>query len=519
MGASMMVMVGILTPAESYASIDTGTLLLLLGLMMILGILESKGIVRTFVKVLMYGSVTPLGLLARVSMLSGIISAFIMNDGAALILSVVVVKICNKFTLPLAPYMMAMATSANIGSAATPLGNPKNMVVHSEAGISFVDFVRKMGLPALAGLVLNTLLITLYFRNQLGSSKFSKDPALSEDDSDNEDDAEDDETAEMNKEFAMMQKVSSMASTAINEDTPLMNRQTSFEPMQNRWMAKVTEVQLKTYQDIIDEDPDAKDIYDDVRKTGPQASSPVVDPGPALELASKFGYPVDPQVLAELDEDIKTETEQERKSVRGGAQPSHFADSLHTSAIAIVIVMMYVGFVLNFPLGWTTMAAAILLIVLERSAEGVYDIDWQILIYIIGMFVVITGVNKSPFTKVSWNVVKPLVTSKNPLISVGGFCLLVIVLSFIFTSIPTVLLVSPHLNSLEGPMQPYAWLLLAWSVTLCGNLTIFGSVAGVIASQKAEAAGESISFMTWFKFAFPATLLILGVGACILVTV
>ena len=94
-----------------------------------------------------------------------------------------------------------------------------------------------------------------------------------------------------------------------------------------------------------------------------------------------------------------------------------------------------------------------------------------------------------------------------------------VLLSFIFTSIPTVLLVSPHLSEMKGPLKPYSWLLLAWSVTLCGNLTIFGSVAGVIASQNAEAAKQPISFMKWFKFAFPSTIFIVAVGAFVLIVV
>mmetsp|Transcript_41745 Transcript_41745/g.67800 ORF Transcript_41745/g.67800 Transcript_41745/m.67800 type:complete len:551 (-) Transcript_41745:272-1924(-) len=549
MGAALMVMVGVLSAPEAFACIDGSTLMLLLGLMMILGILEAKGIVDLFVGVLMWGTVTPLSLLTRVSLLSGVMSAFIMNDGAALILSLVVVKICDKYTLPLSPYMMAMATSANIGSAATPLGNPKNMVVHAKANISFIRFVSKMGPPALVGLVVNTVLITLYYRSELSTATFAKSES-SFADTDSDDDADDEIGTRINKDFRMLQTIKSMRrlnSYDVDERTALSSKGSATKNQSYPWMQQIIDLQYKTFEEMVEKDPDAKYIYDKVRGPADSVSKNVVDPGKEMDLAKIFRYPVQ---MSDLDDafpsddgkdggggdDSKKNSRKdgalEMTSTGGGGdatrsdgptsmpkKKSATARNLENVGIGMVLLFMYVAFLANFPMGWTTMTAAIILIVLERSAQGVYDIDWQILIYIIGMFVVITGINKSPLTNVSWNLIQPLVLSANPLFSVGGFCLLVIVLSFVFTSIPTVLLVSPHLEDLTGPMRPYSWFLLALSVTLCGNLTIFGSVAGVIASQKAEAAGESMGFMQWFKFAFPSTLLILALGATVLVMI
>ncbi len=67
-----------------------------------------------------------------------------MNDGAALFLSTVLIRLCDKYELPLKPYMIAMATSANIGSAASVLGNPKNMVIHAKADLDFMAFMTRL---------------------------------------------------------------------------------------------------------------------------------------------------------------------------------------------------------------------------------------------------------------------------------------------------------------------------------------------------------------------------------------
>ncbi len=554
LGASLMVMLGVLRPGEAYDSIEADTLLLLLGLFVILGILESKGVVGLFTRLLMHGNVTPRSLLVRVSILSGVMSAFIMNDGAAIVLSLVVVKLCEKYDLPIAPYMIGMATSANIGSAATPLGNPKNMVVHSKTGIPFVKFVAQMAPPALLGLAVNTGLLLWYFGEGLRSPHMPlelADTEASSSDVDEDSKKTDNDIRKMSR-MQTLSRLHSQQSPALSKMASLSEEMRLISKMPSDQAASwqnddLSRAQYNTFVDVMTHDDFAKDIYDSVRRdSAPRLT--VISAGEPLRLAEKFAYPFRPVAVLPPSgaagpgqgADAKADTETGR-SGRGvevlasvgkdrALERRQRWEKAHNVAIGCTLASMYLAFLFNFPLGWSTMMAAVIIIMLERSADGAYDINWQILIYIIGMFVVIAGVNKTPFTGIAWKLTRPLVNSANPFISVGGFCLLVVVLSFIFTSIPTVLLVSPHLDSLRGPMRPKSWLLLAWSVTLCGNITIFGSVAGVIASQNAEAffrvrgrdartdgQEPGLGFMRWFKFAFPSTLIILALGAAMLI--
>jgi Na+/H+ antiporter NhaD/arsenite permease-like protein len=116
-----------------------------------------------------------------------------------------------------------------------------------------------------------------------------------------------------------------------------------------------------------------------------------------------------------------------------------------------------------------------------------------------------------------WDAIYPLLQPGTSLaLSVFGFTVLCFLLCLVFTSIPCVLLVAPHLNELSGPLTTFAWLLLAWCVTLCGNVTIFSSVAGVIVAEYAQAAMEPISFMEWVRYAVPSTILIVASGAIVI---
>lgn len=82
LGACTIVALGIVSPEEAFASQRPETLLLLAGLMIILGKFEEKGFMEACQRRLLRGkNLTPLKLLVRLSILSGLLAAFLMNDG------------------------------------------------------------------------------------------------------------------------------------------------------------------------------------------------------------------------------------------------------------------------------------------------------------------------------------------------------------------------------------------------------------------------------------------------------
>jgi Na+/H+ antiporter NhaD/arsenite permease-like protein len=79
-----------------------------------------------------------------------------------------VLHMARRLRLPPVPYLIAVATASNIGSAATITGNPQNMLIGSLSGIAYLKFIAQLGPIALAGLFLNWLLIRqLYLRGPI----------------------------------------------------------------------------------------------------------------------------------------------------------------------------------------------------------------------------------------------------------------------------------------------------------------------------------------------------------------
>lgn len=167
LGAVLMVAVGALTPTEALAAIDLATLVLLFGTMALAAFLSRSGLFDQLLALTVRHSRGPRGLLLAVAIVPGLASAFLLNDAVCLFLTVPLVELCAARRLPFAPYLIALATSANIGSAATLVGNPQNMIVGSLGGLSFTGFAADVAPAALVGLAINAALLFAYYARHL----------------------------------------------------------------------------------------------------------------------------------------------------------------------------------------------------------------------------------------------------------------------------------------------------------------------------------------------------------------
>jgi Na+/H+ antiporter NhaD/arsenite permease-like protein len=170
LGAVLMVVCGVVTPAQAYAAIDHDTLALLLGMMLLTAYLDRAGVLDQVGERVLARAGSPGALLVRVALLSGLLSALLVNDTVCLFLTPVVVRTCRRHGLPMTPYLMALATSANLGSSATLVGNPQNMLIGSMSGLAFTRFLALVGPTAAVALVANTALLWLFYRRALAGS-------------------------------------------------------------------------------------------------------------------------------------------------------------------------------------------------------------------------------------------------------------------------------------------------------------------------------------------------------------
>ncbi len=168
-GATLMLVTGILTlqQAVSPESIDYETLLLLLGMMIVVGCLRLSGFFQRLAHWCLSRIETPTGLLAVTILLSGLLSAFLVNDIVCLALTPLVLHLARRLRFIPVPHLIGLATAANIGSTATITGNPQNMIIGIQSHISYLRFAARLFPVAALGLVLDFLVVAFIYRRSL----------------------------------------------------------------------------------------------------------------------------------------------------------------------------------------------------------------------------------------------------------------------------------------------------------------------------------------------------------------
>ncbi len=394
-GAILMLITGMLTLDQAVAtdSIDYKTLALLFGMMIVVGFLQLSGFFHRFTAGALGRISTPIGLLAVTILLSGILSAFLINDIVCLALTPLVLHLARRLRIDPMPHLIAVATAANIGSTGTITGNPQNIFIGAQSGISYLRFTERLMPVALIGLVLDFVVIAIVYRRSLRPKAAANGAVLAVGDTGSE----------------------IISASRADSDNDTADYEASFDDALHRWL-RVKSV-----------------------------------------------------------------------AVTVGA-----------------VVLFFTG----LPLELVALGAAAIMLFGRTDPEKVYRrIDWGLLVMFTGLFIVVHAfqihvVSRWGIDGCSWLVRRPV--DLLSLVSAG--------LSNLVSNVPAVLLMQPVLKAIPAATRETAWLALAMSSTLAGNLTVLGSVANLIVVESAGREGLRITFWDYFKVGLPITILTLGLG-------
>jgi Na+/H+ antiporter NhaD/arsenite permease-like protein len=169
-GSTLLLLSGLIGLREAYAFIDGDVILFLLGMMIMVAYLEYAGFFEFVARGLLRASRTSAQLLALIIAGSALLSALFVNDTVCLLVTPIVLRAVAQLRRNPLPYLIAIATASNIGSALTITGNPQNMYIGIQSAIPFLRFAALMAVPVLAGLVLNYGLIRVLFRREVNGA-------------------------------------------------------------------------------------------------------------------------------------------------------------------------------------------------------------------------------------------------------------------------------------------------------------------------------------------------------------
>jgi len=142
LGAGVMVVSGVLTQEEAIRGIDFNTIALLTGMMVLVAIARRCGMFEYLaVWSAQKGRAQPWAILAMLSVVTAVVSAFLDNVTTVLLVAPVTLEIARYLEAPPYPFLFAEVFASNIGGTATLIGDPPNIIIGSAANLSFNDFV------------------------------------------------------------------------------------------------------------------------------------------------------------------------------------------------------------------------------------------------------------------------------------------------------------------------------------------------------------------------------------------
>ncbi len=171
-GAVILISCRAITTEQAYQAIDINTIVLLFSIMIINANFRLCGFFNLISQNILKLAKTPRRLLALLIFFSGLLSALFLNDTIVLVFTPLVVQITTSLKRNPIPYLMALATSANVGSIATIIGNPQNIIIGTFSGISFAQFSLYLIPVAASGLVVIFILITLIYKREFCQIQF-----------------------------------------------------------------------------------------------------------------------------------------------------------------------------------------------------------------------------------------------------------------------------------------------------------------------------------------------------------
>ena len=166
LGAIALLGIDALTPEQAVAAVHLPTIMLLFSFMVISAQMRLGGFYDWVTRRLAALAIQPPQLLAVLIAVTAALSAVFSNDIVCLAMAPVLVDACKQRRLAPVPFLLALACAANIGSAATLIGNPQNMLIGQSLRLPFAGYFLDALPPVLLGLVLSWAVIAWLYRGR-----------------------------------------------------------------------------------------------------------------------------------------------------------------------------------------------------------------------------------------------------------------------------------------------------------------------------------------------------------------
>ena len=160
-GASLMIVLGIVTQEKAVEGIDFNTIGLLIGMMVIVAVSRRTGMFEYLaIRSAKLVKANPAAIMLMLQIVTAVVSALLDNVTTVLLVVPVTLVICEHLGVKPYPFLVAQVFASNVGGTATLIGDPPNILIGSRVGLSFNDFIVNLA-PAIV--VIQVIACALFY--------------------------------------------------------------------------------------------------------------------------------------------------------------------------------------------------------------------------------------------------------------------------------------------------------------------------------------------------------------------
>ena len=142
LGAVVLLVIGIIDFNAGMESIDFNTLGVLCGMMMFVAIVKESGLFEfVAIKSAKACKGNPWLIMIAFAVITAVFSAFLDNVTTVLLIGPMTIMLCKTLDINPVPFLLVEIMMSNVGGTATLIGDPPNIMIGSEAGLSFAQFI------------------------------------------------------------------------------------------------------------------------------------------------------------------------------------------------------------------------------------------------------------------------------------------------------------------------------------------------------------------------------------------
>lgn len=141
-GAVILLVTQVLTVDSAIEHVDVNTIGVLVGMMLFVAVVKNSGLFEYIaIKSAKLTHGKPWAIMAVFAIITAVLSAFLDNVTTVLLVGPMTLAITSILKVNPVPFLLTQILASNMGGTATLIGDPPNIMIGSEAGLGFADFI------------------------------------------------------------------------------------------------------------------------------------------------------------------------------------------------------------------------------------------------------------------------------------------------------------------------------------------------------------------------------------------